>query len=97
MREAVVSGEVQNGPEVRAKLKSYLVSLLRSKGGDAALQLSDQAPSVILVVGVNGGGKTTTLGKLAYRLQGEGARVRQAVLCCGGWRGVGWLWGYMSV
>ena len=29
----------------------------------------------MLVVGVNGGGKTTTIGKLAHRLQGEGAQV----------------------
>ncbi|MGD0966776.1 MAG: signal recognition particle-docking protein FtsY [Candidatus Aquilonibacter sp.] len=39
------------------------------------LQLSAQPPSVILVVGVNGSGKTTTIGKLATRLQHEGKRV----------------------
>ncbi len=37
-----------------------------------------QSPRVILVVGVNGGGKTTTAGKLASRIRGEGKRV---VLC----------------
>ena len=35
-------------------------------------------PSVILVVGVNGTGKTTTIGKLAHRLQGEGKKVMLA-------------------
>jgi fused signal recognition particle receptor len=39
------------------------------------LQLSGDPPSVILVVGVNGSGKTTTIGKLATRLRGEGKRV----------------------
>ena len=42
---------------------------------DAELQLDGKAPSVILVVGVNGSGKTTTIGKLATRLHGEGKRV----------------------
>jgi fused signal recognition particle receptor len=41
---------------------------------DADLHLGD-APSVILVVGVNGSGKTTTIGKLATRLHGEGKRT----------------------
>src|SRR5690606_39717907 len=36
------------------------------------------APYVILVVGVNGVGKTTTIGKLAKRLQGEGKKVMLA-------------------
>jgi fused signal recognition particle receptor len=39
------------------------------------LQLSGDPPSVILVVGVNGSGKTTTIGKLATRLRGKGKRV----------------------
>ncbi len=42
---------------------------------NAELQLSAQAPSVVLVVGVNGSGKTTTIGKLATRLQHEHKRV----------------------
>ncbi|MGB6985749.1 MAG: signal recognition particle-docking protein FtsY [Candidatus Aquilonibacter sp.] len=42
---------------------------------DAELQLEGKVPSVILVVGVNGSGKTTTIGKLATRLHGEGKRV----------------------
>jgi fused signal recognition particle receptor len=41
----------------------------------AELQLSTAPPSVVLVVGVNGSGKTTTIGKLAARLRAEGKRV----------------------
>jgi fused signal recognition particle receptor len=41
---------------------------------NAALDLADK-PAVILVVGVNGSGKTTTIGKLAARLRGEGKTV----------------------
>jgi fused signal recognition particle receptor len=39
------------------------------------LQLGSEKPAVILVVGVNGSGKTTTIGKLATRLHDEGKRV----------------------
>ena len=42
---------------------------------DAQLQLDGKVPSLVLVVGVNGSGKTTTIGKLATRLHGEGKRV----------------------
>ena len=47
--------------------------------GDTSLKL-DTVPSVILVVGVNGVGKTTTIGKLASRLTAEGKKV---LLCAG--------------
>ena len=43
--------------------------------GDAALDLSTR-PSVVLFIGVNGVGKTTTIGKLASRMKGEGKRVQ---------------------
>ena len=42
--------------------------------GDTALDLSTK-PSVVLVIGVNGVGKTTSIGKIAHRLKGEGKRV----------------------
>lgn len=55
-------------------------SLLREEmidalGPDARLSLPDEGLGVILVVGVNGSGKTTTIGKLARRLVGEGRSV----------------------
>ena len=58
------------------QLRKMLASILTDTmdAGDNALHL-DTKPSVILVVGVNGVGKTTTIGKLAHRLSGEGKRV----------------------
>ena len=47
--------------------------------GDPALKL-DTKPSVILVIGVNGVGKTTTIGKLAHQLHDQGKKV---LLCAG--------------
>lgn len=38
-------------------------------------KLSDETPMVIFMIGINGGGKTTTIGKLAHRLKGEGKTV----------------------
>ena len=43
--------------------------------GAGGLRFSDAGPSVIMVVGVNGTGKTTTIAKLAHLLRGEGKRV----------------------
>ncbi len=57
---------------VRINLKLILKDMLRV--GDTALNLST-TPSVILVVGVNGVGKTTTIGKIARQLTSQGKRV----------------------
>jgi len=43
-----------------------------------AQKLSDQSPLVILMIGINGGGKTTSIGKLAYKLKQEGRTVMLA-------------------
>jgi len=58
--------------EVKAALAEILEETLSV--GDAALKL-ETSPSVILVVGVNGVGKTTTIGKLAVKLSSEGKKV----------------------
>jgi fused signal recognition particle receptor len=56
-------------------LRAEIVSLL---GPDAALELPDDRLAVVLVVGVNGSGKTTTIGKLAAMLGRDGRRVTLA-------------------
>ena len=67
----------RRGDEARAGLVELLTKLLNV--GDTSLKL-DTKPSVILMVGVNGVGKTTTIGKLANQLKGEGKKV---LLCAG--------------
>ena len=64
-----------------AQLRETLTEILTDamEAGDTALKL-DTKPSVILVVGVNGVGKTTTIGKLASRLTDQGKKV---LLCAG--------------
>ncbi len=77
LRETVKARGLRGGEEVRAALAEILENVLDV--GDRSLAL-DTKPAVILVVGVNGVGKTTTIGKLAARLREEGKKV---LLCAG--------------
>lgn len=62
--------------EVRAALADAVTGLLEPV--EKPLQLGTAKPQVILVVGVNGVGKTTTIGKIAAKLRDEGKRVMLA-------------------
>ncbi len=64
--------EKLDGSSVRSALKAEMVSILKI---DAPVAGSVSVPRVILAVGVNGGGKTTSIAKLAYRAKKEGRRV----------------------
>ena len=72
LREVVKQRGLRGGEEVRAALSEILCEQLTAK--DNGLTLSTK-PSVILVVGVNGVGKTTTIGKLSARFGAEGRKV----------------------
>ena len=66
LRDVVYDRSIQNGEQVKQALRDILEEKLNV--GDTALDLSTK-PSVALVIGVNGVGKTTSIGKLAYRLR----------------------------
>ena len=72
LRKAVREQHLKTTEEAKNALKEILVDMLNV--GDTELNLST-TPSVILVIGVNGVGKTTTIGKIATRLAGEGKKV----------------------
>ena len=72
LRDVVYQKSIQRGDDVKQALREILIEKLNV--GDTALDLSTK-PSVVLVIGVNGVGKTTSIGKLAHRLKGEGKRV----------------------
>ena len=72
MRKATWEKRFRKGNEAREGLIEVLSKLLNV--GDTALKL-DTKPSVILMVGVNGVGKTTTIGKLAHQLKEQGKKV----------------------
>ena len=68
-------GAVKTDEEFREALRAQIEAALRRGRSDPALVHSPVAPTVILVVGVNGAGKTTFIGKLADQLRREGKRV----------------------
>ena len=72
LRKAVREQHLKTPEEAREALKEILVDMLDV--GDTALAL-DSKPSVILVIGVNGVGKTTTIGKIATQLTKQGKNV----------------------
>lgn len=77
LRNAVFSYDMKDPEQVKAELRRIL--LQKMSVGSAALDTS-KSPTVILVIGVNGVGKTTSIGKLAKRLKAEGKKV---LLCAG--------------
>ena len=75
LKERFKRNELSTPDQVRERLKQLLFEILSSATSQFAITAS---PSVVLVVGVNGTGKTTTIGKLAHRLQSEGKKVMLA-------------------
>jgi fused signal recognition particle receptor len=72
LRARVEAGEIEGPDQLLDALKGELKDRL---AGDRTLRTADQAPSVWLFVGVNGVGKTTTIGKLAKRQMDAGHAV----------------------
>ncbi|MBM3665146.1 MAG: signal recognition particle-docking protein FtsY [Actinobacteria bacterium] len=72
LREQGVEGRITSGESLGSALTAEITGRLASE--PARIALGD-APTVILVVGVNGSGKTTTIGKLANRLTELGQKV----------------------
>ncbi len=73
---AIVSGVRSARPETAEEARAELAGRLRAEFGDRPRELElNGAPSVMLVVGVNGTGKTTTIAKLAAFLGAQGQKV----------------------
>lgn len=63
--------DLADASSVRRALREIIVDLL----GESAPLTLDPPPAAVIMLGVNGVGKTTTIGKLAHRLMGDGKRV----------------------
>ena len=72
LRKVIRERHLKTTEEAKVALKEILVEMLSV--GDTALNLST-TPSVMLVIGVNGVGKTTTIGKIATQLTKQGKKV----------------------
>jgi fused signal recognition particle receptor len=74
LREQVNQHKLEGSSSLKLELKNQIVKIL-AKAPPSSDGKADAAPRVLFVVGVNGTGKTTTIGKLANRLKKEGANV----------------------
>ncbi|MGM9534643.1 MAG: signal recognition particle-docking protein FtsY [Intestinibacter sp.] len=72
LEDAIRSKKITDPQDVREELKLIVEEILSKD--DTKLDVS-HSPTIILMVGVNGVGKTTTIGKLAYRYKKEGKKV----------------------
>ena len=72
LREKVNMEHMKDAETVRGALKDILVDMLRV--GEEEMSLNT-TPSIILVIGVNGVGKTTTIGKMASQFKAQGKKV----------------------
>ena len=75
LRRKVKEKKIKSAEEARGALREILTEMLTV--GEPGLDL-ERKPAVCLFIGVNGVGKTTTIGKLAARLKGDGKRVLMA-------------------
>ncbi len=73
LRKTALRKKIKTSEELKEITEEKVKELLR--GCESALNLPDRKPVVLLFLGVNGSGKTTTIGKLAHRFVREGRRV----------------------
>ena len=77
LRKRAYTDKLMGAEQVKKALREILAEKLNV--GDTALDVSTK-PSIVLIIGVNGVGKTTSIGKLGHRLKSEGKKV---LFCAG--------------
>ncbi|HUG28807.1 MAG TPA: signal recognition particle-docking protein FtsY [Gemmatimonadales bacterium] len=75
LQEEIRRGRVKTEEQLRASVEAKIAALISGPADPGALAYAAQGVTVVLVVGVNGVGKTTSVAKLAHRLHGEGRKV----------------------
>src|SRR4030088_1688453 len=85
VREKLDRNALSDASQLKTEIKSHIVRILNASDGSKRVQSgvvagspNGKGPRVIFIVGVNGAGKTTSIGKLANRLRKEGSSV---ILC----------------
>jgi len=86
VREKLDRNALSDAAQLKTEIKSHIVRILNASDGSKRLQPAvvagspnGKGPRVIFIVGVNGAGKTTSIGKLANRLRKEGSSVISAL------------------
>jgi fused signal recognition particle receptor len=75
LEDEVRRGKLKTEADLRTALETRLAALLNGRADPGVVARAESGPTVVLMVGVNGTGKTTTAAKLARRLQREGRKV----------------------
>lgn len=75
VRHQAARGTVKSQGQFLDALREGIADALRVGRSDPTMRFAAEAPTVILVLGVNGAGKTTFIGKLSARLRADGKRV----------------------
>src|SRR5690349_4499586 len=73
IRQRVDRKMTSDAAEIRGLVRVQLLETLRAS--EAPIRIVNDPPAVVMIVGVNGSGKTTSIGKLAHRFLGEGRKV----------------------
>jgi fused signal recognition particle receptor len=75
VRQGLKRGELQEPEKVKEFIKQEILRILKSGEKPLSIDFSQTKPFVFMVVGVNGGGKTTTIGKIAHQYSSQGKKV----------------------
>lgn len=78
LRDRVETEHIRDTDQVRVELIEIMKDILKERNPDTTLKIEKGTPTVILIIGVNGVGKTTTIGKLANYLKSQNLRVMLA-------------------
>jgi fused signal recognition particle receptor len=73
IRQQIDRKSTSDAAEIKNLIREQLLDVLRAS--ENPIRVVSTPPAVVMVVGVNGSGKTTTIGKLAHRFLGEGRKV----------------------
>lgn len=75
LEDEIRRGKLKTEADLRRSLQQRLAQMLQGTDDPGAIARSESGPTIVLIVGVNGTGKTTTAAKLGWRLQREGRKV----------------------
>ncbi len=75
VKQQALRGTVKSPEQFQSALRDAITAALKAGRSDPTLRFAPTKPTVVLVLGVNGAGKTTFIGKLAARLRAEGRSV----------------------
>ncbi|WP_128894274.1 signal recognition particle-docking protein FtsY [Longirhabdus pacifica] len=78
LRQEVKERKIEESAELQPILSEKLVELLQGENENSDINLPENELAIVLFVGVNGVGKTTTIGKMAHRLKQQGKSVMLA-------------------